>query len=182
MGQAHALFNQLKAPPQLRHLKDRLRDRFESPLVPPELRQLASEALAGLPDGDQLCHGDFHPANIMRSERGSVVIDWSNAAAGDAAADVAQTLLILDIGEPPPGSALVIRRLDRLGRGIIRSRYLAAYDKQHPIDGNLTLRWTLPLLVARLSHGIEQERRKLLARIDRSQANPAAIPGLPLSP
>ncbi len=169
MGRLHALLHQTKAPPHLRHLKDRLRERFESPLVPAELRLVGIDALASLPDSDRLCHGDFHPANILRSPHGGTVIDWSNAAAGDAAADIAQTLLILDIGEPPPGSALVIRRLDSVGRGIIRSRYLAAYRKRQPVDNDLTTRWTLPLRIARLSHGIEQERNTLLKLIGQSQ-------------
>lgn len=176
MGQAHALLNQKKAPRHLQRLNDRLRERFESSLVPRELRQVGIDALADLSDGDRLCHGDFHPANVIRGPRGGTVIDSSNAMAGDAAADVAQTLLILNIGEPPPGTVLVIRRLDSLGRRIIRSRYLAAYSKRHRIDSDLTAKWALPLRSARLSHRIEQERDKLLALIGRSQTGPAAAP------
>ena len=162
MGEAHARLNQTKAPPHLKRLKDRLLERLESPLVPAELRGVGKEALVSLPDGDRLCHGDFHPANVMRSAHGGTVIDWSNATAGDLTADIAQTLLIVNLGEPPPGSALAIRRLDAVGRRIIRSRYLAVYARRQPFDRDLAARWTLPLRIARLSHGIEQERNKLL--------------------
>ncbi|TMA37195.1 MAG: aminoglycoside phosphotransferase family protein, partial [Deltaproteobacteria bacterium] len=43
--------------------------------------------LETLPDGDQLCHGDMHPGNIMLSRRGPMVIDWTNARRGHPAAD-----------------------------------------------------------------------------------------------
>ena len=36
-----------------------------------------------LPDGNALCHGDFHPDNILMSEHGPVVIDWMTATQGN---------------------------------------------------------------------------------------------------
>ncbi|UXN75170.1 phosphotransferase [Devosia sp. A8/3-2] len=38
--------------------------------------------LAELPDGDRLCHGDFHPANIMGSLDRPIIVDWPDARAG----------------------------------------------------------------------------------------------------
>ena len=32
--------------------------------------------LAGLPDGSAVCHGDYHPDNILMPARGPVIIDW----------------------------------------------------------------------------------------------------------
>ena len=45
--------------------------------------------------GDRVLHLDLHPANIMLTSRGPVVIDWSNARAGAAGADVAMAYLIM---------------------------------------------------------------------------------------
>jgi Ser/Thr protein kinase RdoA (MazF antagonist) len=42
----------------------------------------------------RLLHMDFHPDNVMLSSRGPVVIDWSNARAGDPALDVAMTWIL----------------------------------------------------------------------------------------
>jgi tRNA A-37 threonylcarbamoyl transferase component Bud32 len=58
-------------------------------------------------DGDAILHLDLHPANVMLSSRGAVVIDWANAARGDAALDVALTAVVL-AGAPvdPPLSWL----------------------------------------------------------------------------
>jgi thiamine kinase-like enzyme len=40
-------------------------------------------------------HLDLHPANVMLTSRGPVVIDWSGARAGAAGADVAMAYLIM---------------------------------------------------------------------------------------
>lgn len=47
-----------------------------------------------------LVHLDLHPANVMVTPRGPVVIDWSNAGMGPRGADVATTWILLTIGEP----------------------------------------------------------------------------------
>jgi ligand-binding SRPBCC domain-containing protein/streptomycin 6-kinase len=47
------------------------------------------------PDGGTLVHRDLHPANVILSPSGPVVIDWTNAGAGDPALDNALTWLIL---------------------------------------------------------------------------------------
>ncbi|MGW5973432.1 phosphotransferase [Streptomyces sp. NPDC055186] len=61
---------------------------------------------------DRVLHLDLHPGNVMLTRRGPVVIDWSNAGAGDPAADVAMTLVTVDSAEVPGLAA-------RLGRGLL---------------------------------------------------------------
>jgi aminoglycoside phosphotransferase (APT) family kinase protein len=45
-------------------------------------------------EGERLLHHDLHPNNVLPSHRGPVVIDWTNARAGDPALDVALTWVI----------------------------------------------------------------------------------------
>jgi aminoglycoside phosphotransferase (APT) family kinase protein len=45
--------------------------------------------------GDRLLHLDLHPNNVIVSETGPVVVDWTNADSGDPALDVALTWVIL---------------------------------------------------------------------------------------
>lgn len=58
----------------------------------------------GLPQplgpGSDLLHLDLHPDNVILAPRGPVVIDWTNAAAGPAAADIANTWLLLACARP----------------------------------------------------------------------------------
>lgn len=50
---------------------------------------------AAFEPGDKVLHMDLHPANVMLTRRGPVVIDWTNAQAGAAGADVAMAYLIM---------------------------------------------------------------------------------------
>lgn len=151
-------------------LKNRLERHLSSPLVPPALAEIASKRLDSLPGGDALCHGDFHPANVMRSPSGPVVIDWPNATRGAPEADVARTLLILGAGEPPTYTP-VMRVLTKTGRSLFIWLYVGSYKRARPLDKAEVRRWALPVAVARLSEDIEQERPRLLSRIEKLRAS-----------
>jgi uncharacterized protein (TIGR02172 family) len=59
--------------------------------LPRHLRAKALAALDAMPDGNQLCHGDFWGGNILMSARGEVIIDWNRASYGNPLADLART-------------------------------------------------------------------------------------------
>ena len=58
-------------------------------------------------EGDTILHLDLHPENVMLGPSGAVVLDWANAARGEAGLDVALTAVVL-AGAPvePPLSWL----------------------------------------------------------------------------
>jgi aminoglycoside phosphotransferase (APT) family kinase protein len=58
--------------------------------------------------GDRLVHLDLHPLNVLMSAHGPVVIDWSNAARGEALSDVALTYVLLTCPRMPGPRALQI--------------------------------------------------------------------------
>ena len=75
----------------------------EQELLPDDLREATLTVLDQLPGGDRLCHGDFHPYNVLISSRGPIVIDWNNAHIGNPMEDVARTRLMfsgLGVSEP----------------------------------------------------------------------------------
>jgi hypothetical protein len=53
--------------------------------------------IADMPDGDRLCHGDFHPMNILGELSQPVIIDWPDARRGDSAADVCRSCLLMKL-------------------------------------------------------------------------------------
>lgn len=59
--------------------------------------------LSVLPEQRAICHGDYHPDNVMLSKDGEqhCVIDWMTGMAGDPAGDVARTWVILKSGKSP---------------------------------------------------------------------------------
>jgi aminoglycoside phosphotransferase (APT) family kinase protein len=69
---------------------------------------------APAPD-DVVVHADLHPANVLLSAGGPVVIDWSSGGRGPAGADVADAWLVLGSAQPPGG--LLVRALAALLRG-----------------------------------------------------------------
>jgi hypothetical protein len=165
-GRLHAEINSKQAPLDLEPTRSRYRQRIEnSPLVPDEFRGPALARLESLPDGDRLNHGDFHPANIMRDSGGFAAIDWSNTTRGPAEADYIRSYMICTIGDLPPGSPLLIRTLARFGRRILRNSYNRAYRSVLKPDPHAVEAWRLPVLVGRLTEGIEPERKALLRTI-----------------
>ena len=66
----------LGLPLQRRRLADKIQT---AEVLSNRLREAALKALETLPDGDRLCHGDFHPGNVIMTVRGPMLIDWPDA-------------------------------------------------------------------------------------------------------
>ncbi len=130
-------------------------------------REAALSALEALPDGTQLCHGDFHPDQIILTPQGPVIIDWLTGCRGNALADVALTALILQVGSPPTGR--ISGRLVSLARSIARSRYLHRYATITGADREQLAAWQLPIAVARLSMDFPDEEARLLPLIGKME-------------
>ena len=104
------------------------------------VRSLADlhERLHTIPfDGRSLIHFDLHPDNVLLSRRGPVVIDWTNAHGGSAAADVAMTWLILETSAGLPGRLIAWLFRRQVGRDVIR-RGLADASAFRLADPNVT--------------------------------------------
>jgi aminoglycoside phosphotransferase (APT) family kinase protein len=87
----------------------------------PDERQQLDQRLERVPDGACVYHGDFHPGNVILSQRGPVIVDWPNACCAHPAVDVARTLVLIRYqGASPAESAT--RRDSRflLARGYLR--------------------------------------------------------------
>lgn len=170
-GKLHAGLHEVIAPDHLPNLKEALARRISSSdLVPSEVKEFATSKLADLPDGDRLCHGDYHPGNVMENNGDPVVIDWTGVMRGDPMADFARTAIILRLGDPPPGSPLAIRVLTAVGRSLLVSLYRRSYLRHRPIDETLVRRWEAPVAANRLADNIEPEREKLLAILHQRMA------------
>jgi aminoglycoside phosphotransferase (APT) family kinase protein len=164
-GEVHAQLHLVVAPLSIPSLRERGRNLPDSPVVPANIAAWAQGEFDAMPDGDRLLHGDFHPGNVLMSAHGPVVIDWPNVTRGNPDADLGRSLLLLRLGEVPPGSPLVIRLGARVARSVIRASYLRAYRRLHEVDLAVVRRWETLRAVDRLHENIPGERDKLLAVI-----------------
>jgi aminoglycoside phosphotransferase (APT) family kinase protein len=95
--------------------------------------------LATMPDGDRLCHGDFHPYNIMGPPGHEVLIDWVDATSGDPAADACRSYALLRPVLPEAASA-----------------YLDAYAEASGESRDAILKWLPFVAAARLVEGVPE--------------------------
>jgi Ser/Thr protein kinase RdoA (MazF antagonist) len=158
LGRLHARLHTVAAPPELVPTRERLAEMLRAPLVPEGVRDKAEQRLAALPDGDRLCHGDLHPGNVI----GGRVIDWTAASAGDPAADVARTCLLLAAAATPTEQPAWKRAGEGAARFQLTDAYLRAYRRERPLEPAAVERWLPVLAAARLTEGIEPERGALL--------------------
>jgi Ser/Thr protein kinase RdoA (MazF antagonist) len=106
------------------------------------------DGLAAMPDGDRLCHGDFHPHNIMGRPGRAVLIDWLDASRGDPAADVCRSYVLVRPRAPEMASA-----------------YVDAYAQVSGESRDAILKWLPFVAAARLAEGVP-EADELMKMVD----------------
>ncbi len=74
---------------------------LNAPSVNLKEQERVLDILGRLKDGDTLCHGDFHPGNILLSNGHAIVIDFMNVCRGDFLYDVARTVFLVQYTPVP---------------------------------------------------------------------------------
>ncbi|GIO29740.1 MULTISPECIES: phosphotransferase family protein [Paenibacillus] len=165
MARIHAEIHGRKAE-GLPRLKAALERRIsDAPLLSAEEKAGIVLKLEELEDGGSLCHGDFHPDNVILGQK-EWVIDWMTATAGSPAADVARTLLMLEHGalpdELPPSAIEFFTGI----RQELAAAYMNEYTRLTRIPREEIVKWMVPVASARLTEWIpDSEKEKLLELI-----------------
>jgi hypothetical protein len=107
------------------------------------------DELRRLPDGDRLCHGDFHPLNVLGDPTHPVVIDWPDARRGEPAADVCRSYLLLRLHAEPWAEP-----------------YVAAYCRAGSMRREAIIAWLPYIAAARLAENVQGEAPRLLAMVE----------------
>jgi aminoglycoside phosphotransferase (APT) family kinase protein len=144
--------------------REQLRRKIGEADVPTSARQAALFQLDQLPEGTALCHGDYHPENVLITRRGPIIIDWTEATRGHPLADVARTALLLQMGALP--GPRMSQWLLASARAIVYRAYLRRYLRRGAVQPTDLARWQLPIVMARLGEGIPEERGNLLRRVE----------------
>ncbi len=135
-----------------------------STVLPNELKTEVVRLLRAMPEGDRLCHGDFHPENIMVTKDGEVIIDWIDATLGNPLADVARTTIIfLGAIEASQIKNPIMKAFLRVFHGI----YLHHYFSRRPGGERDFYRWLPIVAAARTSENITELEKWLLVQAEK---------------
>jgi aminoglycoside phosphotransferase (APT) family kinase protein len=144
----------------MRHLIER-----GAVLLAPGSRDRVLARLDSLPSGAAICHGDFHPGNVLLTRTGPAVIDWAGATRGQPAADVARTLFLLRDSALPGHLPVPERMVAWMIRRRFARTYLARYRRGRRMSDAAIAAWRLPVLAARLGEDIPEETARLIGWI-----------------
>ncbi|MFD7023779.1 phosphotransferase [Promicromonospora sukumoe] len=178
LAETHLAVHEVLGPADLPDVRQVLAARIDDATLSRELRGFALRLLDGLPSGDRLCHGDYHPGNVMVGGDRVSVIDWPNAARGVPEADHARAILLLQWADPLPAAPYVGRRggpglarrgLIAAGRSMLTRGYALTYADGAPGELHDLESWLVVHAAARLSEGVAAERARLLDWLVRAQ-------------
>ena len=136
--------------PLLNKLYDKMKRKIDETGLDATTRYELRTRLDSTPHHNKVCHGDFNPSNIIMSENGPYILDWSHATQGNASADVARTYLLFWLNGDIDGA----------------KKYLNLFCKKSDTARQYVERW-LPIVAASQSvKGKPQEREFLLSWVD----------------
>ncbi len=132
------------------NLHDNLKEKIENSDCIDELtKNKLLVKLNNLPRGTELCHGDFHPFNIMKDNNEYFVINWIKAANGSQDADACKTYMFLNL-------------LDEE----MANLYLEIYSSKSKRCKQDILEWLPVLAVLMLDESREEDKDKLISWIN----------------
>ncbi|WP_416730919.1 phosphotransferase family protein [Fictibacillus sp. JL2B1089] len=125
-----------------------------------------NKGLEALPLSNSLCHGDFHPDNILvTKDECFFIIDWCDATSGNRMADLARTLLILCYGGLQDRTSFLNFRTTLYARKLLAMYYRKSYTRHYQFSLKPLASWMVPIAAARLSENLPDFEKKVLLSI-----------------
>ncbi len=122
-------------------------------------KQIIINMLNSLPDGNTICHYDFHPDNIIISPNGPIIIDWLNLLVGNQEADVTRTSMMIQSHSLPPNAPSWLFHGEF--REFFNKEYLTEYIKLTDMNDGFLERWMIPTLAARIDEMQGEYRQEI---------------------
>lgn len=133
----------------LEPMKDKLQRQIAiAPSLTRKLKDILLKRLDSITYEPKLCHGDFHPFNLIMNEEKVYVIDWVDSSFGDIRADVYRTYLLF---------SQTSAKLAEL--------YLDLYCKKTGLSRDEIFQWAPIIAGARLAENVSSEDNKRLMEI-----------------
>lgn len=169
MGELHAEIHSVEAENLARGQKAVLDHQIRhAPYLTEEEKRQLTDRLRLLPDAGRLCHGDFHPDNILYD--GTYwIIDWMTGMSGNPDGDVARTALLFSFGSLPEDMTPEEQALMTAGRARLKKAYLEQYFNTTGKSWSDVEPWLLPVAAARLAEGIPDSEKQQLVSLIRAR-------------
>lgn len=162
LAELHVTIHAVRGVKNIPSQHERLRYKIEAAQgLPEQLKTAALTALAGMPTGQQLCHGDFHPWNVLMTDAGAIVIDWVDATCGSPPADVARTAVLIE------GSRQSSNNIgEKLAAGWFWRAYVRHYFDLRPGGQDEYRRWWPLVAAGRMSEDIPEQAAWLQDQVE----------------
>ena len=142
-------------------VRNRLSRNIEKTNLPPNQKRYIADVISKMPEHDRLLHMDYHPGQILRSNNGPCIIDWGAACNGNPLADVASTLVLLNIAKIHSPADISPYNYEQ-HRKSLREAYLKRYfELQKSFSKEELEKWILVIAASRLSEAIPDEFNQL---------------------
>lgn len=120
-------------------------------------------------DTRQLCHGDFHPENVLVDSDGTLwIIDWITAVLCNRMFDIARTYYLLRYARSPEKKPFLVRALERIACTYISRAYYRNMITSRE-DKKMFTCFFFVMLLLRNGEGIPEERKTLTRLIRTSK-------------
>ncbi|MFT5194650.1 MAG: hypothetical protein ACI9EW_002141 [Cellvibrionaceae bacterium] len=166
LAQLHVRLHQLDAQPNIAPQSEKLaRNIRDARPLSDHLKTILLGMLDQMPEASCVCHGDFHPGNVIVTAEGEVVVDWNDASIGSSVGDVARSTILFLGGitgneAPDPVFETTVRQFHK--------QYLNYYFDLRPEGKDDYERW-LPIIAgARLCENITALEPWLLAEAEKA--------------
>lgn len=136
-------------------------------LLTDEMKKFILTILDDLPEGNDICHGDFHPGNIILSKNNYFIIDWFGATSGRKLSDIAHTYLLLKNTPKIPGMPNIQYMITKLFGKILSKKYITTINKLDPFSFNEFSKWLLVKAAERVVYGLPSEKDTLIKFINK---------------
>jgi hypothetical protein len=137
--------------PDLPSIKEMIEQRIRtSPLLEEDLREKVLACMKRLVNGDNVCHWNFTPENVIFTINGPVVLNWQDVGKCHYLADVARTSVLLELSVD-----------DNLTK-ILHGTYVTEYIKICGRPDEELDNWRAVVAADMLCDGVPEEKQRLL--------------------
>lgn len=172
LAKLHCGILKVKAAEDLTDIKKRAKLLTEkSAVLSDSEKHFVYSVIAQVPDGESLCHGDFHPGNILISGDRYYTIDWFGATKGAPVSDAAHTYLLLKSLPKVPGSSGIQNVLIKLTAKVMAEQYLKAIRKELGFPEEEFSRWLVIRAAERSYYGFEGEKEARALFVEKCSEN-----------